>query len=255
MCVSGVLRVCSGCARMRMCVPRQGAFQRSLGCRPASHCTASFRHPSYLRVLSSGFSRTGPRQEKLPPAGRSKPPAWAWRRAISDTARLRNVQAARKNSLHMVSEHRYMHAHGMRLSHARGSRMNERGDGTAASSAFQSAMPFRICSALPGTNSPARHWLNSSTRKQSSWARHTDTVTFLLSTRTNLTMWSPMLMVCTGSILWGSLRKPKAMRGWGLTFFLQQGAQHSFVSTVANANSTVLGSAKIGSPRRPIFPA
>ena len=77
-CVSVVLRVCSGCARVRMCMPRLGAFQRSLGCRPASHCTASFRHPSYLRVLSSGFSRTGPRQEKLPPAGRSKRPACAW---------------------------------------------------------------------------------------------------------------------------------------------------------------------------------
>jgi hypothetical protein len=70
-----------------------------------------------------------------------------------------------------------------------------------------------------------------------------------------LTMWSPMLMVCTGSILWGSLRKPKAMRGWGLTFCRQQEAQHSFVSTVANANSTVLGWSTISSRRRTMFPA
>ncbi len=181
-CVSVVLRVCSGCARVRMCVPRLGAFQRSLGCRPPSHCTASFRHPSYLRVQPSALPRTGPRQEKLPPAGRSKPPAWAWRRAISDTARLRNVQAAPKNSLDKVSDIGTCTRTALRLSHARGSRMNERGDGTAASSAVLSAMAFRIFFALPGTNSQARRWLSQSRQKQSSWVRHTEGLAFLWST-------------------------------------------------------------------------
>ena len=181
-CVRVCLRVCSGGARGRMCVPRLCVFHRSLGCRPASHASAHLRHRSLLRVLSSGFSRTGPRQEKLPPAGRSKPPAWAWRRARSDTARLRNVQAAPKNSLDKVSDIGTCTRTALRLSHARGSRMNERGDGTAASSAVLSAMAFRIFFALPGTNSQARRWLSQSRQKQSSWVRHTEGLAFLWST-------------------------------------------------------------------------
>jgi hypothetical protein len=65
-CVSVDVRVCGGCARVRMCVPRLCVFHRPLGCRPASHSSAHLGHRSLfrVRVSSSVFSRAGPRQAK-----------------------------------------------------------------------------------------------------------------------------------------------------------------------------------------------
>jgi hypothetical protein len=65
-CVTLDVRVCGGCARVRMCVPRLCVFHRPLGCRPASHSSAHLGHRSLfrVRVSSSVFSRAGPRQAK-----------------------------------------------------------------------------------------------------------------------------------------------------------------------------------------------
>ena len=44
-CVSVVLRVCSGCARMRMCVPRLGAFQTLAGMQTSEPLHGFFPPP------------------------------------------------------------------------------------------------------------------------------------------------------------------------------------------------------------------
>jgi hypothetical protein len=118
---------------------------------------------------------------------------------MTDTARLRNVQAARKNSVDKVSDIGTCTRHGMRLSHARGRRMDGRGDGTAAAASCFAAMRSRIPSVFLRSTDIARVRLALASTKQRSQNQRCFGILPSVKKSRILTHQAPTAITCTGT--------------------------------------------------------